>query len=405
MWKKIFLGRSHGEISGEVSERFPQLSPKARQLLEILRSRARGGKVEISQAQLAELTGWHRDTVWRYLREARSAGVLAWERRPNRVNLYRLTDVGIVRQPASQEPFHDGREEDVLRVWNLSRKGGHTLITARGGMGKTHFLKSLSEDGIDRICRCDEVIFLEGQLPTKDFLIHLATELHLRGDLQLEVGEDDDPYWALEKLKVRELWKLVLASLAGSQRKYLLLIDDLDKIQPKQKRLMRELLDEGLVQVIATATSKRPRYADLWTKFFEVRLRQLPPQVQDRIIDQFIGEHGIPIQDQDEKLLELLKRRLHKLSRGNPRRLGDWLEKLYVHGRLDREFLSREMGAEEADYEYIDLTWFVIVTAAVVMAARYLGLGLHDRTLYIMAGMSYAFMLVLRYFSYRWRRK
>jgi len=51
------------------------------------------------------------------------------------------------------------------------------------------------------------------------------------------------------------------------------------------------------------------------------------------------------------------------------------------------------------------MTWLIVLTAALAIATRYLGLGLHDRSLYVLAGLTYAAALLLRWFSYRWRRK
>lgn len=51
------------------------------------------------------------------------------------------------------------------------------------------------------------------------------------------------------------------------------------------------------------------------------------------------------------------------------------------------------------------MTWILVLTAALALAIRYLGLGLHDRLLYVLAGFTYALGFLLRWFSYRWRRK
>ena len=42
--------------------------------------------------------------------------------------------------------------------------------------------------------------------------------------------------------------------------------------------------------------------------------------------------------------------------------------------------------------------------AAVVMALRYLALGMSDRELYVMAGIGYAAFILIRTFSYKLRR-
>jgi hypothetical protein len=240
--------------------------------------------------------------------------------------------------------------------------------------------------------------------PAKEFLLSLGSELFKVGDLQWEVEEGQDPYWALDKLRLRRLHKVVRDSLAKSRNRYLLLIDDIDQISPTQKTMLQEILELRNVQVIGTAKSQKPKLASLWQHFFTVELSRLPRDVSDQIVEEFLEEHSIPVADDGRKdLRELLKERLYRKSRGNPRNLLALLRKIEVEGHVDREYLQRELGAEEEE-PYIDMTWFIIATAAIIMAIRYLGLGLHDRELYILAGTGYAATLILRYLSYRWRR-
>jgi len=422
---------------------FPQLSPKAERLMQLLWERARGGVVEISQVELSKLTGWHRATVWRYLQEARDAGVITWERRRRDVNLYRFLDVAIVRHQASHKRFlpwplrrrseklrkpsdlpsprhvhvnlegdsanggpPPGRELELAEVERLAAKGANTLILGWEGYGKTELLRYLSRNGIQRGTPCDELIHLSTPSPPKEFLINLGRELHRRGDLGLDLDPEQDPYHDLEKLKLLPLFRLIRDSFAHSKRRYLILVDDLDQITPRQKRQVEELLELPQVQMIATAKSQKPSLASLWHHFFPVELDRLPQEVSDKIVDSFIQERAIPVADprwREEKGLAILKERLYRKSRGNPRRLLTLLRKIELHGYVDRAYLEEELGAEKDEPIY-DMTWFIIMTAAIIMAARYLGLGLHDRELYILAGVSYGAMILIRWLSYRWRR-
>ena len=42
-----------------------------------------------------------------------------------------------------------------------------------------------------------------------------------------------------------------------------------------------------------------------------------------------------------------------------------------------------------------------MVIGALIIAARFVALGLNDRDLYVLAGLGYAFFFFLRYFIYR----
>jgi DNA-binding Lrp family transcriptional regulator len=402
--------------------------------MEILKAHARGGEVEISYRELMSETGWSRVTISRGLREAQEAGVLEREHRPNRPNFYRLRGVYTGLLPASLGPSRSfphvaanqeaentrtgypgqgmlqpteetgdgtllGREEVLTEVERLTAKGANTLILGFEGYGKSHLLRHLSLDGFAH--PCDVLIHFSTPGPAKDFLLNLVEELHRQGDLAegVEVEEFEK---ALGKLKVRELFRLVRDALARSRKRYLLLIDDIDQITPMQKPMLQELLELRNVQVIATAKTERPRYASLWHHFFPVELRPLSREASDRLVEEFISGRGIPVAD-EKKNLEVLKERLYRLSRGNPRDLFALLRRIEVQGYVDREYLQKELGVG-LEEPIIDMTWFIVATAAIIMAARYLGLGLHDRGLYILAGISYAAMILVRWLSYRWRK-
>jgi len=403
----------------ELTAQYAQLSPKAQRLLELLRERAKDGVVQISYSELMKLTGWSRDTVWRYLREAQGMGVIQEERggfgQPN-IYYFQESDFGRLlssqghsRPPPAKRAENApeippgsipvpvaGREEELAEIERLASKGANTLILGFDGMGKTSLLRCLSQDGL--AAPCDVKIHLATPAPAKEFFLNLAEELQALSEL--------DPEEDLERLKLRALFRLVRDALAKSRKRYLLFIDDLDQITPSQKPMIRELLELRNVQVIATAKTERPRYASLWHHFFKVELKRLPKEVSDQIVEQFLEEKSIPVTDKGwgrKDGRELLKERLYRRSRGNPRELWTLLRKIEVQGYVDRKFLEEELGAPQ-EHEYIDMTWIVIMTAAIIMAARYLGLGLHDRELYVLAGISYAAMILIRWLSYRWRR-
>ena len=89
-----------------------------------------------------------------------------------------------------------------------------------------------------------------------------------------------------------------------------------------------------------------------------------------------------------------------------------------VYENRERAFLER-LGAEFHDGQavpsdseegekpglrFVDMTPALLGLAAVVMALRYLALGMSDRELYVMAGIGYATFMLIRTFSYKLRR-
>jgi len=76
-------------------------------------------------------------------------------------------------------------------------------------------------------------------------------------------------------------------------------------------------------------------------------------------------------------------------------------------GRLGAEFHDGQAippEGEKPGLRFVDMTPALLGLAAVVMAMRYLALGMSDRELYVMAGIGYATFMLIRTFSYKLRR-
>jgi hypothetical protein len=60
----------------------------------------------------------------------------------------------------------------------------------------------------------------------------------------------------------------------------------------------------------------------------------------------------------------------------------------------------REMR-HQAGVRYLDFTPVMLISGAYIIGARYIGMGIGDKALYIMAGMAAALFLSLRVFLFR----
>ena len=137
-------------------------------------------------------------------------------------------------------------------------------------------------------------------------------------------------------------------------------------------------------------------------------------------LDGFLEARGRPIRDEHHALRVILRSSIKDLEPAVLASLnGDVIEvegPLEVLGTPEKELLHRlgvelpEEGPAFAGDEgkepvrFIDMTPALLGLAAVVMALRYLALGMSDRELYVMAGIGYAAFVLIRTFSYRLRR-
>ena len=108
----------------------------------------------------------------------------------------------------------------------------------------------------------------------------------------------------------------------------------------------------------------------------------------------------------------LMRSTTYQLEQVAKAAIGGKRREVVVTGRLtgasrtkleDLGLVVREERPED-ERRYLDMTPCVIAGAAVMMALRYISLGLNDQALYVLAGISFAVFSALRPFLYRMQR-
>lgn len=362
----------------------PPLPPKAQRLAEILLARARDGECVISQAELCRLTGWDRTTVWRYLKELRKRGIIGWDRRKRLPNRYYFVDVNLLQRDFSPIP---------QELAALVSRGQNVLILGREGSGKTFQLNLISQDGL-----AESRLKLSVTRGTqREVLLSLVDQLASLGLLSEETLSAP-----LSRLSAKELGNLVLSTLAQAESSFLLLLDDLDLMPPSLQQVLRRLVSLYNVQIVATARDEK-KLRDFVDHFVVFELPPLSREETERWVESFLGSRRIPVLG-GEKGRKKLAKLIHQRTGGNPRKIQALLKKIEAQGYVDRKLLREELHVG-GRLQFSDMTWLIVLTAALALAVRYLGLGLHDRTVYILGGFAYAVGFLLRWFSYRWRQK
>lgn len=305
-----------------------------------------------------------------------------------------------------------GRIEELKQIDQYMKKGRDILLVGPEGVGKSALLKQVAGKSVEG----RELIYLEESSPPKDFLISLCQELHQREVLQLQDISHNLPNkwrkqladkgvesigWGdlssiLPRFKIRELTKLVVRSIAESNREFLLLLDHLERVTPSQQPVLEALLKR--CQVVGATSKKRESIKTIWHSFSEVKIEGLDQESTDQLVTKWLEEHDVFVEDP-----QMLKNQLYKISQGNPKALEKLLVKVETEGNIDSEFIRTELETEE-HHRYFDLTPYLIIIAGAVMAVRYVGLGMGDRGLYILAGVGYAVAIIMRSFVWRWQR-
>jgi len=275
-----------------------------------------------------------------------------------------------------------GRSRELRLLQDHLRKGSSVFLQGPEGVGKTALLLELYS--LARSGAFDgEPLYIPQGSPTKEFLVGLALELVRRGLLEPQ---------NFERRRNAQLARLLYEALRETGKRYLLLIDHVERLNATQQGVMEPFLEHQVVMA-----SSKPK-ALRWSHFAVLELAPLDEFSQEALIELYVEDEGLWVED-----LPLFKKALLRRSQGNLKKLMGLLERSRLEGRITTAFVHKELGVVE-ERDYIDVTPVILIGAAVFIGIRFFGLGLGDQELYVLAGMGYAFAWVFRALMWRWRK-
>ena len=279
-----------------------------------------------------------------------------------------------------------GRQTEVQKVIENIQKGQHPLLIGDVGMGKTYLLKQVAS-------QFDRTIYVESLSPLKPTLLDLISALHHNGDFIIEGIEAeylswDELYKKLNRLNIKELMSALLANLQG--KGYVLLLDHLETATPSMAKKVLDLMKA--TTIIGAANKLKSNLKTLWWRFEPIDLPPLNKEESKQLLWSLISKDNIS----DDKLLE---HRVQNQANGNPLSIYELAEKVKREGNLTQEGI-RELR-HQAGVRFIDITPVFFIIGTLVIALRFIALGLNSTELYILAGVSGGFFIGLRYFLYR----
>jgi len=316
-----------------------------------------------------------------------------------------------------------GRQDILDLLWENITKGRHSLLVGPLGIGKSHLLRHLAaspvtadgepqttkltllatadrgpptaaspDDGGRPSAVRGRFLYLEHISPLKPALIELARRLHADGNLEVEGIEARYMEWEdvrkkLASLRVHQLANLVTAAM--KDQGYVLLLDHLERVTPTMLPHLESLMHVALV--IGATDELKAATQRLWWAFERI---EVPPLAQEearqllwQVADRSKIEHP-----------QLFETRVLQQAKGNPLAIVTMAGKARTAALSVGEIRGLQHGAGT---RYVSLTPLLLLLGALIVAARFVALGLNDRDLYILAGLGYAFFFFVRHFIYR----
>jgi hypothetical protein len=279
-----------------------------------------------------------------------------------------------------------GRQSEFQQVRANIHKCHPTLLLGEVGMGKTYLLKQVYS-------QLDKAIYVESLSPFKPTLLDIICALHQNGDFIIEGIEAEYLSWdelckKLNRLNLKQLMNALLQNLQG--KGYVLLLDHLETATPSMAKKVEALMK--YTTIIGAANKLKPSLKKLWWRFEPIELPPLTKEESKQLLWSLIGKDKID----DDKLLEQI---VTNQANGNPLSICQLTDKVKRESNLTPEGI-REL-THQAGARFIDLTPGFFIIGALVIALRFIALGLNSTELYILAGVSGGFFIGLRYFLYQ----
>jgi hypothetical protein len=253
--------------------------------------------------------------------------------------------------------------------------GRQSLITQRGPLQKT----------------TRHTIVITHCAPLGDLVRELLQHLHGHGALALE-GAAGLSWEAARKLLAGQgslrLQELALASL--DNERFLVILDDLDRITPSHQQLIEGMLSRTVVGAAASQVRDAVHFRTIWSSMTRVDVGPLTDAAAEELARRLIEQHGIARPSRG-----LLLREVVHSGAGNPHRI----KSLVWHGSRERPLQPRDIRAlrREQGAEHFNMGPVYIFAASVFTLYKIFSIGLDNRESYIF----FSAMGFLVYFAFR----
>ncbi|MCB0066637.1 MAG: ATP-binding protein [Chromatiaceae bacterium] len=325
-----------------------------------------------------------------------------------------------------------GRDELVKDVVREIKKGKHVVLTGPVGIGKSAVLQAALKviephesewRQFDRLA--DEADAPDDQTPApapassgalvlvylsdhqaKGQFVQMARRLIETGvlspssiDLAKELDElpPEQVEWTkirrqVNRLSIRDLSSAIIPAIYGHAGQVLIAVDDMTRLTPTQQAFWLAVFDHA--QVVTCASERKSGLRKLWWKMKEIEVPRLEAGHAKALVKEYTARKGVMIESP-----ELYVGHVVKQAGGNPQAIYDMLDESSKERVVDKRQI-REMR-HQAGVRYVDFTPAMIIVGALVVATRYIAIGLGDKSLYILAGIGAALFLSVRFFMFK----
>jgi hypothetical protein len=279
-----------------------------------------------------------------------------------------------------------GHQTELTKLMENIQKGQPTLLLGDIGVGKSYLLRQVQAD-------LDKAIYVETMSPLKSALFEILQVVHRNDDLEVEGVEAEYLAWPellkkLNRLNIKELIDTIVKNIKNKE--YVLLLDHLENATPSMAKRIETMMEYATL--VGAANKLKSSLKKLWWRFEKIEIPPLNKDESRELLWSLLSKDNMD----DAQLLEQI---VLNQANGNPLSIIELAQKAQHEENLSPESI-RELK-HQAGVRFIDITPIFFVVGALVIATRFIALGLNSTELYIFAGVAGGFFMGLRYFLYR----
>ena len=220
-----------------------------------------------------------------------------------------------------RDPAFFGREEELARLVKNLVEGRHTLITGEYGIGKKRLMQEARLLLSGERVRLDvppvvppwpreAMLTVHCPVPRGTCLREVGEVLYRNGDLRLESADGRDDWAAVRSrfmdLGVDGMESEVIRALAGSPRRYVAFVSNLERVTVQCSKFLDALLHLTVVCGSAAATREAEAFRCFWSSFERMPIGPLPEEVAGRMVRHLMREYGVAASDPVMCMREIL---------------------------------------------------------------------------------------------------
>ncbi len=263
------------------------------------------------------------------------------------------------------------------------------VLKGNKGAGKTELLKAVALRVAERSKYLPIVIFDCSTF--KPFVMDIFYQLYNRELLHpdLQEREWDELYKVFNKAHAKEALHSIYQSFHGNPE-LILIIDNVDQATKRAGYILRHLLDHHEPPRIITTASSLVKLDFLTWQGEVLDIQPLSKSATTKIVNAYILEKKMTVEN-----LSAFRAQIYQTSAGQPLAIRDLLKYCRYEPLVKRHLLTgrdRSSGRTE-----MSMWWLIIPIFVIAMMSRYIARSLGDTHLYMMASITAALSIGIRF--------